>query len=225
MVNPSLGWGQRERIHTVFQHQCTKIADKLPGIAAPSPGFQLGPAPAPGRSASSGWNCDPVNGPSLFAFSGHCFGEVLQNDRGRASSDWQPRATSHGRRSWFAQDALCLAVRAGEVNTTAYRSSLSSSRRALSLRTSASASCRAAASQLSSASALSSLATASRRAQDIGKVLKQGEPVRVSRPHGGRTQASAQSPIEADRKLINLAGYQIGTSEREIPSGNCQPKR
>ena len=116
-------------------------------------------------------------------------------------------------------------MRAEEVNTTAYRSSLSSSRRALSLRTSASASCRAAASQLSSASALSSLATASRRAQDIGKVLKQGEPVRVSRPHGGRTQASAQSPIEADRKSINLAGYQTGTSEREIPSGNCQPKR
>ena len=125
----------------------------------------------------------------------------------------------------FALDELCQAVRAGEVNTTAYRSSLSSSRRALSLRTSASASCRAAASQLSSASALSSLATASRRAQDIGKVLKQGEPVRVSRPHGGRTHASAQSPIEADRKLINLAGYQTGTSEREIPSGNCQPKR
>ena len=128
-------------------------------------------------------------------------------------------------RRWFALEALCLAVRAGEVNTTAYRSSLSSSRRALSLRTSASASCRAAASQLSSTSALSSLATASRRAQDIGKVLKQGEPVRVSRPHGGRTHASAQSPIEADRKLINLAGYQTGTSEREIPSGNCQPKR
>ena len=128
-------------------------------------------------------------------------------------------------RSRFALFRLCRVGHAEEVNTTAYRSSLRSSRRALSLRALATASCRAAASQLSSASALSSLATASRRAQDIGKVLKQGEPVRVSRSHGGRTHASAQSPIEADRKLINLAGDQAGTSEREIPSGKCQPKR